>query len=105
MTDTCRVEAIESGSYRERALILAAFARSVRAQGFTVGIGVDPAYVEDPEWRNVLFIDLPTGQVSWHIQASDMDLFDGLPVYAKPWDGHSTEKKFVRLHTADFQVV
>lgn len=46
----------------------------------------------DPQWRNCVYIDLPTGQISYHYRDSEMYLFEGLeglPDYHKPWDGHT----------------
>jgi hypothetical protein len=50
--------------------------------GYEVGFRIDP---QETEWP-VAFIQLPTGQVSWH-----------LPQFSHPWDGHSTEEKFRRI--------
>src|SRR4051794_34168952 len=55
------------------ALSLAAMA------GYACGIRFD---VETPEWP-VVFIELPTGQVSWH-----------LPQHTTAWDGHTTFQKY-----------
>ena len=49
--------------------------------GFRAGFRFDPA---EPHWP-VAFIELPTGQVSWHLPEHDI-----------PWDGHSTELKYFR---------
>ena len=65
---------------RER-LVLAALA-AARASGLEAGVRLDPA---EPEWP-VVFIELPTGQVSWH-----------LPQHATPWDGHTTAEKYARI--------
>jgi hypothetical protein len=62
-------------------LVLEAIALAVRA-GFPVGFRIDPA---EPEWP-VAFIELPTGQVSWH-----------LPQHPTAWDGHDTEEKYRRV--------
>lgn len=51
----------------------------------------------DPEWHGCVYIDLPTGQASWHFHDSDAHLFAGLPPYAGEWDGHSTEEKYARI--------
>ena len=58
---------------------------------------------DDPDWP-ILFIDLPAGQVSWHIPRSEVgaicfDIFhDGLvPLYNRPWDGHTVEEKRRRI--------
>lgn len=50
--------------------------------GLSAGVRIDPS---DPAWP-VAFIELPTGQVSWH-----------LPEHGPCWDGHTTEEKFQRM--------
>lgn len=50
--------------------------------GYVGGVRIDPA---DPEWP-VVYIELPTGQVSWH-----------MPQYAQAWDGHTTQEKYRRI--------
>jgi hypothetical protein len=50
-----------------------------------------------PDWHGCVYIDLPTGQASWHFHDSQAYLFAGLPLYTKPWDGHSTEEKYRRV--------
>lgn len=49
--------------------------------GLKAGFRIDYA---NPEWP-VAFIELPTGQVSWH-----------MPEHPIPWDGHTTEEKYER---------
>lgn len=53
---------------------------------------------EEPEWV-VVFIDLPTGQVSWHIPAQEyIDLFPAIVANLNnSWDGHSTDDKNSRI--------
>lgn len=51
----------------------------------------------DPEWHGCVYIDLPTGQVSWHYHDSHAELFAHLPPYTKPWDGHDTAEKYARV--------
>lgn len=51
--------------------------------GYEAGFRIDPA---EPEWP-VAFIQLPTGQVSWH-----------LPQFQTGWDGHSTDEKYQRVN-------
>jgi hypothetical protein len=75
--------------YRERAHLVAHLAAL-----YPSAIGTDSA---DPEWP-VVYIWLPTGQVSWHIDRTDMDLFMAIPAGTAPaWDGHDTEEKYRRL--------
>lgn len=50
------------------------------------------------EWLNIVYIQLPTGQVSWHIHEDILPLFAHLELdLSKQWDGHSTEEKYERL--------
>lgn len=68
-----------------------------------------PAWIErhpdadktwDNDWRNIIFISLPTGQASWHIHDSEFDNFQHLPTSAQgvqSWDGHTNEEKYERL--------
>jgi hypothetical protein len=52
----------------------------------------------DDEWRWIVFVQLPTGQASWHIHDSERPWFDHLEVRADGgWDGHTTEEKYRRL--------
>lgn len=52
----------------------------------------------EDDWRNIVFIDLPTGQASWHIHDSEMSLFEGLArLSIHSWDGHTTEEKYARM--------
>lgn len=50
--------------------------------GYKAGVRIDE---EEPEWP-VVYIELPTGQVSWH-----------MPQHIKKWDGHTTEEKYKRV--------
>jgi len=51
----------------------------------------------DPEWKTIVFIEGPTGQLSWHLHDSDVPLFDGLPRGPNLWDGHTTAEKYERV--------
>lgn len=80
------------GAYRERAQLLAEFATRYEAYlAYT-----DP---DVPTWP-VLTVETPTGQMCWHINPADLDLFGHVswvdPV-AIGWDGHTTEEKYQRL--------
>lgn len=50
-----------------------------------------------PEWHNCVYIDLPTGQVSWHYHDREAHLFADLPPYQGEWDGHTTKEKYESL--------
>jgi hypothetical protein len=51
----------------------------------------------DPEWHGCVYIDLPTGQVSWHYHEREAHLFASLPEYSGEWDGHTTDEKYRRI--------
>lgn len=78
--------------YHERNQCVAALAKLFRS-------GTKRTKIEgwDPEWENCVYIDLPTGQVSWHYHDREHALFAALPPYTGEWDGHTTEEKYRRL--------
>lgn len=51
----------------------------------------------DEEWHGCVYIDLPTGQASWHYHVDDAYMFNDLPPYTKEWDGHTTDEKYARM--------
>jgi hypothetical protein len=72
----------KSGEYTQRneTILLAIIA--AWSLHYEAGFRIDP---NEPEWP-VAFIELPTGQVSWH-----------LPQHVKPWDLHTTAEKYERI--------
>lgn len=86
------MRADKDAAYQERNRLVAVLARM-----FPSGIARTDIPGWDPEWHGCVFIDLPTGQASWHYHDSEAAQFAALPPYAKPWDGHSTEEKYGRL--------
>lgn len=76
--------------YRERAHLVAHLATVYPS---TIGPH-DPNW---PEW-SVVIIDTPTGQMSWHVAPTDLDLFRHVATSTiNTWDGHTTEEKYERL--------
>ncbi len=75
---------------RNRAVQLAA--KLAEERGYAVGLRVDP---NEPDWP-VLMIDLPTGQISYHLASGEAypvwDLYEG------EWDGHTNEEKADRIY-------
>ena len=52
----------------------------------------------DNDWRWIVFVQLPTGQATWHIHDSELPMFAHLQVVkGNVWDGHTTEEKYRRL--------
>lgn len=76
--------------YRERHHVIAHLAAIYPA------VMVLNADQDEPDWP-VLFLELPTGQVSWHIAPADMDLFRHVPIGTTQWDGHDVAEKYRRL--------
>jgi hypothetical protein len=86
--------------YTERNQLLSLVAKQAIALGFAAGVQRDQ--VAEPGWQSVVFVDLPSGQCSWHIHDSEMQWFDFLDYYSRPWDGHSTEEKYQRVLAATY---
>ncbi|MCP4540534.1 MAG: hypothetical protein GY832_25640 [Chloroflexi bacterium] len=80
-------------AYSDRNQAVQVMARMAQLAGMEVGVGLD-AETQDPEWP-VLFVDLPTGQVSWHLPKAE--LIGDWPTYPDEWDGHSLDEKRQRL--------
>ena len=75
-------------AYFDRNQAATALARCAIRLGFRVGVK------SDPEWP-ILFIDLPAGQVSWHLPAAE--LIGEWAEYAGEWDGHDLATKRDRV--------
>jgi hypothetical protein len=93
--------AAKDSAYTERNQLVACLARLLPGLGYTVGVGQhDPNDLEwEDDWRTIVYFDLPSGQVSWHIHDSEVALFRELPAYTRAWDGHDTPEKYRRLST------
>lgn len=74
------IEQADTDYERRYGLVLQAIHRAHHL-GYRAGFRFDPS---EPEWP-VAYIELPTGQVSWH-----------LPQHPTPWDGHDTAEKYRR---------
>ena len=79
-------------AYQERNQVVAAL-----ASVFPAGIARTAIPGWDEEWHGCVYIDLPTGQASWHYHDREAHLFAHLPPYAGQWDGHTTEEKYERV--------
>lgn len=82
----------KDAAYLERNQVVAALAKC-----FPSGIARTAIEGWSEDWHGCVYIDLPTGQVSWHYHDSHAHLFAGLPPYAGKWDGHDTAEKYRRL--------
>jgi hypothetical protein len=86
------MRALKDSAYLERNQVVAALAKQ-----FPSGTARTAIEGWSDDWHGCVYIDLPTGQVSWHFHDTHAYLFRDLPSYAKPWDGHSTPEKYARL--------
>jgi hypothetical protein len=90
-----------NGLYQERAIILRAFAIAAAGCGCAVYRGID--LLGETGFDTVLFIELPSGQVSWHLSDEDADLVAFVPLRLDAaWDEHDTEQKIARLLRTGF---
>lgn len=90
----------KDGAYEERNRVVALLVRMALSLGWKAGIGNhedNPGEDWDSEWRTLVVIELPAGQVSWHIHDSHLFLFEGFPKYDGEWDGHTTPQKYARV--------
>lgn len=96
--DGLRAPAALDAVYLERARVLAVATRMALTLGMRAGLAEHPASdtAWDDEWRTIVFLDLPTGQCSWHLHSSQVRLFKHLPRYDGAWDGHTTDEKYAR---------
>lgn len=86
----------KDAAYAERDKCLVLMALMSQRLGLNVGMGIDPKASSD-EWESVLFIDLPAGQVSWHIHESETHWFYFVGAYDGIWDEHTTDEKYQRV--------
>jgi hypothetical protein len=82
----------KDGAYLERNQLVALLSKVFPAGKKKTAI---EGWSED--WHGCVYIDLPTGQASWHYHDSQAYLFDHLPQYKGAWDGHSTDEKYARI--------
>ena len=96
---TVEVEQLQNksdGAYSERNKCVALVVVFARNLGYDVWLGKHVGEDWDDDWRNIVFVELPTGQVSWHVHDSELKLFEGLEYKDRSWDGHTTEEKYDR---------
>jgi len=79
-------------AYRQRNVL-------VRALAGLFPSGIRRTNIEgwEEEWQGCCYIDLPTGQVSYHYHDSEDYLFNELPPYTQEYDGHDKETAEQRI--------
>jgi hypothetical protein len=88
-------------AYRERAILSAVTSKLALRLSYKSGIKKDET--DNSDWNNILYIDLPEGQISYHIAPRDLDIFSDLPEYDSVWDGtyNSKDVDFPKKLTVD----
>ena len=78
---------------------LAIFAAKLAIRhGWNAGWGRDANSVWDDEWRTVVYIDTPEGQLCWHMGPDQQELAkEQLPEYEGEWDGYWYPKHRQRM--------
>lgn len=76
-------------AYLDRNLAVQVIAKMALQLGFKAGIRN-----RDGKWP-LLYIELPTGQISWHLDSKD--LFGEFPDYDGVWDAHTVDEKRDRI--------
>ncbi len=79
-------------AYRQRNHLVAALARLFPSGVRRTDI---PGWSDD--WHGCVYIDLPTGQISYHYHDSQGYLFADLPPYEDEYDGHDKDVVHARL--------
>jgi len=74
-------------AYTQRAIAIVLFAKMAQRLGYKVGIGLDNNEHWEPQWRNVLYVEIPEGQFSWHFHPNDFHLIENFPLFNGEWDG------------------
>ena len=99
-TQLLQMEARKDAAYMERNQCVALIARMALVSGWPAGIARTAIEGWSEDWHGCVFIDLPTGQVSWHYHDTQAHLFADLPPYTRAWDGHDTPQKYWRVAKA-----
>lgn len=86
----------KDNAYNERDRCVALISHMAIALGLPVGLGFHEGPDWEDDWRTIVFVDLPSGQISWHVHEAERYLFSQLCAYHSKWDGHSTQEKYSR---------
>lgn len=90
----------KDNAYSERNKCVVGLALLARDLGYKVGLARHPESDTEWEddWRNIVVIELPTGQLTWHFHDSEMHmLYSFTRLEGHAWDGHTTDEKYRRL--------
>ena len=89
--------ALKDAAYAERNKVVAGFAALAMKIGYAACRTRTEIEGWSDDWHGCVYIQLPTGQVSWHYHDSEAELFSFLPENAVAWDGHDTDETYRRV--------
>ena len=93
--------AAKNNAYSERNKLVAALTKIYEFESSIEDHELKEGEQWDEDWRKVVYINLPSGQASWHIHRSEEPMFAHLQSKGVKWDGHTTEEKYQRLANID----
>lgn len=80
-------------AYYERNALVAALSKLFPA--WLMKHPPDPSW--EPAWTDIVCIETPEGQLTWHLHESHLHMFAHLVLCPNNYDGHSTVEKYERL--------
>lgn len=96
-----KLRAEKNQAYLERNYLVVALAWAAIAQGWIAGRWFKPD--EEEGWGWMVHIQLPTGRADWHFPEEQFYLIEQLPVGNVEWEDYSTEEKYKRVMSVQFQ--
>lgn len=94
VAEAAELRAANAGAYNERDRLVCALSKCFPSW---LARHPDSDTSWDDDWRWIVFINLPTGQASWHIHDSERGWFKHLEVGKNSWDGHNNDEKYGRV--------
>lgn len=86
------------GMHIERNHLVVLVAHMANLLGWDAGVGTHEGDAIEG-FAEVVRIDTPVGQLSWHIHDTQRAWLEQLPPYEKPWDGTHSEKKYALIRS------
>jgi hypothetical protein len=88
------LKAQKDAAYAERNMLVAALSKLLPSH---LARHPDEDTTWEDDWRWIVVVNGPAGQMTWHIHDSERENFNHLDVHPFTWDGHTTDEKYQRL--------
>lgn len=75
----------------EQMILLSLTATLAMEAGYRTGVLSLDEQSSSPDWRHVLVIDLPVGQISFPVPTGLLHHFRAIPLYVGHWNGYNSE--------------